>query len=86
MQKREEGWYNRPPPEGQREMEPHNALLDKHCVIVDQPAMQRHLKMIAKEENAQKSSARKESDTKQALKKRKAMRREQDRTLALELE
>ncbi|KAH7828650.1 uncharacterized protein MONOS_16547 [Monocercomonoides exilis] len=55
-------------------------------MIVDQPAMQRHLKKIAKEENAQRNYARKESDTKEALKKWKEIRREQDRTLALELE
>ncbi|KAH7817124.1 uncharacterized protein MONOS_9776 [Monocercomonoides exilis] len=63
-----------------------NALLDKFCVIVDRSVMWWQLKNIAKEENAQRISAKKNSDTKETPMKMKAILRELDSSLAIELE
>ncbi|KAH7831303.1 uncharacterized protein MONOS_5269 [Monocercomonoides exilis] len=63
-----------------------NALLDKFCVIVDRTVMWKQLKSIAKEENAQRISAKKNSDAKETPMKLKALLRELDSSLAIELE
>ncbi|KAH7815886.1 uncharacterized protein MONOS_891 [Monocercomonoides exilis] len=68
------------------EMDQFNALLDKFCVIVDRSVMWRQLKNIAKEENAQRISAKKNSDTKETPMKLKAILRELDSSLVIELE
>ncbi|KAH7823136.1 uncharacterized protein MONOS_16436c2 [Monocercomonoides exilis] len=67
-------------------MDQFNALLDKSCVIVDLSVMWLQSKNIAKEENAQRISAKKNSDTKETLMKLKVMLHELDSSLAIEME